>query len=134
MRRHRHAAEYGSATPAGRDAFDDAMTRLYNFFSQTPVRPAFCVAAANVAAALPITDAAALPAFAAARLADLDQPFVDFYLAYDAWRRAGDARLTVAAASPAPDRGGDGAVTRGPGGLVLDTSRLPIDPAVTAAR
>jgi len=126
----RYAAEYG-ATLAGRDAFDDAMTRLYNFFSQTPARPAFCAAAAETVAALPSGDIAG---FAATRLPELDRPFVDFYRAYEAWREGAARRtvppLTMAAVSPADA----GAVSRGPGGLVLDTSRLPIDPATTAAR
>ena len=124
----RYAAEYGSANPAGRDAFDDDMTRLYNFFSQTPARPAFCAAAAAIIADLPGENAAAIAGFATARLPGLDRPFVDFYRAYDAWRRAGAARQTIAAAAEG------GAVSRGPGGLVLDPSRLPIDPAVTVAR
>ena len=126
----RYAAEHGSATVAGRDAYDDAMTRLYNFFSQTPVRPAFCVAAARVATALPAADGAALGPFAAAHIAELDRPFTDFYRAYDAWRRAAASSVTIAAVQS----GAPAAVTRGPGGLVLDTSRLPIDRAVTAAR
>jgi hypothetical protein len=126
----RYAGEYGSATPTGRDAFDDAMTRLYNYFAQTPVRPAFCAAAAGLVAALPVAGGAELSAFAVTRLADLDRPFTDFYRAYDAWRRSALAPVTIAAAQPAATA----AVTRGPGGLVLDPSQLPLDPAVTASR
>lgn len=116
------AAEYGSAS------FDDAMTRLYNFWSQTPVRPGFCAAAAEVMPRVAAADAATLPTIAAADLAALDRPFVDFYRAYDAWRRgaggqAATAGAATSSASPPPRR---------PGSLNLDLSTLPKDPEAKA--
>ena len=82
-----YAAEFKEA--AGKDwraAYDDGMTRLYNFFSQSPARDAFCDAAAATLTDAAFVDDAALPGFAAGRLAVLEQPFTDFYRAYDAWR------------------------------------------------
>ena len=125
----RYAAEYGAAA-AGRDAYDDAMTRLYNFFSQTPVRPAFCAAAASAVDQVAASDAAALPTLAAARLSDLDQPFLSFYRAYDAWR---SARTRVVAAAPATSAAALTS-TDARGRLTLDVAGLPIDTAVVARR
>lgn len=97
-----YAAEY--KTQGGRDwqdRYDDAMTRLYNFFSQTPARPAFCAAATRAIAALGSADAATLPTVAVAQLKELDAPFTDFYRAYDAWRSGGTV-VIASAAAPAP--------------------------------
>lgn len=113
----RYAAEY-QGTPSAGD-FDNAMTRLYNFWSQTPVRTAFCAAAATAMAQVSASDAATLPSLAPAALAALDRPFVDFYRAYDAWRRARAGTPAVASAAPA------GA---GRSRLTLDLSTLPADP------
>ncbi len=82
----RYAAQWQAQGGDWRDRYDDAMTRLYNYFSLSPARPAFCAAAAQV-----LTDEAtmpddALPGFAATELALLDRPFTDVYRAFDAWR------------------------------------------------
>ena len=130
-----YAVEYRTA--AAGSGYDDAMTRLYNFFSQTPVRPGLCAAAARIVAELPSIDAAALPAFAEARLAVLDQPFVDFYRAYAAWRE-GATRTVIAVAAPAPPVAALAAIVPARAAvrpaLTLDLSALPADTQVTAAR
>lgn len=146
-----YAATYRVKVGAGR--YDDAMTRLYNFYSQTPVRASFCAAAAGVAADLATLPAAALPAFAAERLAALDQPFVDFYRAYDAWRGGSRSRAVIASVAVTPVAGAPaaaapiaiamtaptrttatrpGAVPPQRATLTLDLSSLPADAAVTA--
>nr|WP_186729032.1 hypothetical protein [Sphingomonas panacisoli] len=69
-----------------RDAYENQQTRLYNFYSQSPIRVAFCAAArAEIAKVSTIADAD-LPAFARAALVRLDQPFIDFFTGVDAWR------------------------------------------------
>ena len=76
-----YAAEYAAATPAGRDAYDDQMTRLYNHFGQSRGRTAFCDAAR---ASLAELDVAADPAVGAGeRLAALDAPFAPPWLHVD---------------------------------------------------
>ncbi|MEH3035491.1 MAG: hypothetical protein PGN23_03220 [Sphingomonas adhaesiva] len=69
-----------------RDRYDDQATRLYNFFAQDFARDAFCTAAAQVLSEAQTVTPAALPAFAAARLAQLERPFTDFFAAYERWR------------------------------------------------
>ncbi|MFZ3483238.1 hypothetical protein [Sphingomonas sp. 3-13AW] len=80
------SGEYRKGGGDWEDRFDDSMTRVYNFFAQPPVQKAFCDRAVPM-----MTAAAALPAggfesFAAGALAQLDQPFVDFYRRYDMYR------------------------------------------------
>jgi hypothetical protein len=68
----------------GQAGYDETMTRLYNYFAQPGAQAAFCTAAATVT-----TDLATAPALgsaAAPALAALDQPFVDLYRSYDAYR------------------------------------------------
>ena len=81
-----YASEWKSGGGDWQDRYDDAMTRLYNFFSQSPSRDAFCAAAGSVLADSASVTPDAMPAFAAARLPMLEQPFTDFYRAVDAWR------------------------------------------------
>lgn len=115
-----YAAEF-KATGAKdwRAIYDNGMTRLYNFFSQSPARDAFCdAAAATLADAAGVADAG-LGAFATARLAVLEQPFTDFYAAYDAWRESRVQPIYALAATTAP---GPPASQRPP--------RLELDPRV----
>jgi len=81
------AAEYraGGGTD-WRASYDNAMTSLYNFFSQGFAREAFCATAARTLADSEGVAPAAFAAFAAERLPLLDQAFTDFYRRYDAWR------------------------------------------------
>jgi len=81
-----YASEYKSGGGDWQDRYDDSMTRLYNFFSQSPARDDFCAAAQTVLAQSAGLTAEALPAFAAQNLPVLERPFTDFYRAVDAWR------------------------------------------------
>lgn len=80
------------------DAFDDQMTRLYNFFAQDFAHAGFCTAAQDALAAVATVPPEALTAFAAQRLPLLEQPFTDFFAAYDRWRSG----VLVRAPEPAP--------------------------------
>lgn len=75
------AREYADAA-----LFDTAMTRLYNYFAQPPAQPGFCASAEAVLAEAATVPADSFAAFAAQALPRLDQPFVDFYAAYDRYR------------------------------------------------
>ncbi len=81
-----YASEYKAGGGDWQDRYDDSMTRLYNFFSQSPARDEFCAAAGVVLAQSTGLTAEALPAFAAQNLPLLERPFTDFYRAVDAWR------------------------------------------------
>ncbi|MCC2980638.1 hypothetical protein [Sphingomonas sp. IC4-52] len=59
------------------DRYDDAMTRLYNFFSQAQAREAFCTAAAATLAESERLTPGELQTFAAAVLPTLDAPFAE---------------------------------------------------------
>lgn len=84
-----YAAQFKAAGGSDwRAAYDNSMTRLYNFFSQSPARDAFCAAAATTLTEATAVDAGSLGGFAATRLPTLEQPFTDFYRAFDAWRTA----------------------------------------------
>jgi hypothetical protein len=78
---HALTREYGDVA-----SFDPAMTRLYNYFAQPPVMARFCATAAPLLHQIAALPARELPAAAPAALAQLDQPFTDFYARYDAWR------------------------------------------------
>ena len=68
------SAEFKARGGDWQDAYDDAMTRLYNFFSQAQARDEFCATAAGVLAEVR-TLPAGLDAFADAKLPLLDAPF-----------------------------------------------------------
>ena len=74
------------AAEGGQAAYDEAMTRLYNYFAQPGAKPAFCAAAATVTN--DIAAGGSLGAAAGPALAALDRPFGDFYRAYDSYRVA----------------------------------------------
>lgn len=69
-----------------RDAYENQQTRLYNFYSQSPIRSAFCAAARVEIAQVGAIADADLARFARAALVRLDQPFIDFFTKVDAWR------------------------------------------------
>ena len=94
----RYAAEWRGGGGDWRDRYDDAMTRLYNYFSLSPARPAFCAAAVRVLADAASVSDDAMPGFAVTALPALDQPFTDVYRAFDAWR--GTSRPAVLQAQP----------------------------------
>lgn len=95
-------AEYRRGGGDWLDRFDDAMTRVYNYFAQPPVREPFCARALPMLTQVADMPVGGLDAFAAPGIAMLDQPFVDFYRAYDryradlsTWRAAQPPVLTV---------------------------------------
>lgn len=65
---------------------DSLSTRLYNYFAQPPVIRAFCERATTVTALAAVEPTASILPFATIQLAAVDQPFVDFYAAYDRYR------------------------------------------------
>jgi hypothetical protein len=73
-------AEFKAGGGDWQDRQDDAMTRLYNFFSQAQARDAFCTAAAATLAEAETLTPAELPAYAAAVLPTLDAPFAAMML------------------------------------------------------
>ena len=98
-----YAAEFRQGGGDWRDRYDDSMTRLYNFFSQTPARHGLCAAAERALAMLSTAPAGTVATAAPVQLATIDQPFVEFYRAYDAWRTgaaAGVPAVVIAAAAP----------------------------------
>jgi hypothetical protein len=80
------SAEFKARGGDWRDSYDDAMTRLYNYWSQDFARAGFCAAAKQTLAAAPAVPEAEFAQFAATQLVALDQPFNNFFRAYDAWR------------------------------------------------
>ncbi len=111
-------AEYRRGGGDWRDRFDDAMTRVYNYFAQPPVRDQFCATAMPMLAQVADIPAGGLDGFAGPGLASLEQPFTDFYRAYDRYR----IELTAWQNGQAP------AVARAPGVPVLT-----VDPAQLVA-
>ncbi len=81
------------------DAFDDQMTRLYNFFAQDFAHQGFCGAARDALGSITGVPGAGLAAFAAQQLPLLEAPFTDFFTAYDRWQ---SGALMRAADAPAP--------------------------------
>lgn len=69
------AAEYRARGGDWQDAYDDAMTRLYNFFSQAQARDAFCATSAQVLSEVRTLPAGTFGAYATRTLAVLDEPF-----------------------------------------------------------
>lgn len=125
----RLTAEYKAAGGDWQDRYDDQMTRLYNFFSQSQARDAFCnAAAATLADSVGLTPAE-LPGFAAGRLAVLEKPFTDFYAAFDAWRAERAAAVRMAMADTAPARL-PLAIQAVPAATPAPRPRLTLDPSV----
>ena len=134
-----YAAEFkASGAVDWRDRYDDGMTRLYNFFSQSPARDDFCAAAAETLADAGAIDDAALPGFAAGRLAVLEKPFTDFYAAFDAWRTSQIQLQTpsqpiyalAATASPGPAVTTVAATASAVAAPSIVHPRLTLDPSV----
>lgn len=70
-------AEFKAGGGDWQDRQDDAMTRLYNFFSQAQARDAFCTAAAATLAETETLAPGEMQAYAAAVLPTLDAPFAE---------------------------------------------------------
>lgn len=76
-------AELGKANrTTGVKERDRLSTQLFNYFAQPPAQRAFCERAVGLAQTVATTPSAQLSVNAAAQLASLDQPFVDFYEAF----------------------------------------------------
>jgi hypothetical protein len=128
-----YKARFGGKGADWQDRYDDQMTRLYNFFSQSQARDAFCNAAVATLADSATVAPADLPAFAAGRLAVLEKPFTDFYAAFDAWRaeRAAANRMAMATIQPLPPRQ-QMVVQAVPAAAPAPRPRLELDPSVFA--
>lgn len=88
---------YGS-TSAGRTARDKKMTTVYNYFALPPARGEFCQAAVTVAQASLASPKSDLLQFAGVYFPILEQPFENFFLAYEDYQRRSadwDARYGV---------------------------------------
>ena len=90
-------------------ARDSLSTRLYNYFAQPPVLRAFCERAFGIAGLAANEPTASILPFSVTQLAAIDQPFVDFYAAYDryradyaVWQRLNPPQSTVTPAVVAP--------------------------------
>lgn len=94
------AAEFRAAGTDWQSREDEAMTRLYNYFSQDFAREAFCVRAAEVLGRAESVAPAMFQTFATTQLPTLDQPFIQFFDAYDAWRKGQAANPVIAFAAP----------------------------------
>ncbi|MEP3226003.1 MAG: hypothetical protein ABJO01_08505 [Parasphingorhabdus sp.] len=68
-------------------AHDRHQTRLYNYWSFSPLRRPFCDQAVQVSQRAIITKSEDMEAFGAQALAELEKPFNDFYLAYEEYER-----------------------------------------------
>lgn len=88
--------ELGRATKTnGTAARDRLSTQLFNYFAQPPAQAAFCQKANELAQIVATTPSSALIDNAATQLAQIDQPFVDFYEAFAKYQKdvvAWDAR------------------------------------------
>lgn len=80
------SAQYRTGGGDWMDRFDDSMTRLYNYFAQPPVQKEFCARAVPMIASAAALPAGAFDSFAPTALAQLDEPFIDFYRRYDLYR------------------------------------------------
>lgn len=114
----------------GQADYDEAMTRLYNYFAQPGAKAAFCAAAAIVTDQL--VGAASLDQAAGPALAALDRPFTDFYREYDSYRvelaewQAGRLRRAMQPLDERPQVAFAAAASVGPG----TTPHLDVDPAI----
>ncbi len=70
-----------------RSAWDRHQTQLYNYWSFSPLRRPFCDRAVQVSQRAIVTKSADLNQFAAEALPELEQPFTDFYLAFEEYQR-----------------------------------------------
>jgi hypothetical protein len=69
------SAEFRAGGGQWQDRYDQAMTRLYNFFATAQAHDRFCAAAVDVMAQVPAMAPGALPAFARQQLRVLDAAF-----------------------------------------------------------
>lgn len=80
-------SELATATGTnGVAARDKLSTELFNYFAQPPAQRKFCAVATDMVGRVNATPAAQAITMAPAWLAELDQPFSDFYTAYATWQ------------------------------------------------
>jgi hypothetical protein len=65
---------------------DRLSTQLFNYFAQPPAQSEFCRRAASLAQTVAKTPSAQLFGNAGAQLATLDEPFTDFYAAFERYK------------------------------------------------
>ncbi|MDZ7588575.1 MAG: hypothetical protein U5J78_05365 [Parasphingorhabdus sp.] len=70
-----------------RAVHDVRQTQVYNYFSFSPLRRPFCDIAMQVGQRAVLVDAKKLNDFAATALPELEQPFTEFYLAFEQYQR-----------------------------------------------
>lgn len=66
---------------------DRHQTQLYNYWSFSPLRRPFCDQAVQISQRAIVTKSSDLDVFAAQALPELEQPFTDFYLAYEEYEK-----------------------------------------------
>lgn len=120
-----YAAQYQRAGGDWRDRYDDAMTRVYNFYSQAPARDGFCAAAQTVLADAASTRPESIETFAESRLRVLEQPFIDLYRAHDASLPAPTPPAPIPVVIASVERRAYATVAPSP-----PRPRLQLDPAV----
>lgn len=129
-------ASYRKEYNVRRDAIkarETTMTTVYNYFALPPARGGFCTAAldvANRAAALPDLDPVV---FAQANLTTMEQPFEDFFTAYEKYQRASadwDARYGSRYGSSQP---GYVAVQKAQASMMVPSAGGISDPSATTA-
>lgn len=84
---------------------DKLSTQLFNYFAQPPAQRAFCDRAVGLAQTVATTPSAQLFANATEQLATLDQPFTDFYTAFERYKRESaewDARYGARSSAASP--------------------------------
>ena len=82
------AQSYRAVTNIHGAHLDPVMTRLYNHFAQPPVLRRFCATAGALATEASEWPRGSFAAQALPALGRIDEPFVDFYARYDAYRAA----------------------------------------------
>jgi hypothetical protein len=118
----------------GQVGYDEAMTRLYNYWAKPVVHDEFCAAAANVLARSAAVTPATIDSFATTAIAELDAPFVDFFRAYDAYRvelAQWQANRTALALQPIESKTVTGAAAASaPAPSGVPAPRIGYDPSV----
>ncbi|MEY4270224.1 MAG: hypothetical protein RLZZ58_1440 [Pseudomonadota bacterium] len=102
-------------------ARDKLSTRLFNYFAQPPMHEGFCAKATMIAEQVAGLSADAALDRAPALLAQLDQPFVDFYEDYARWQIAHAAWRALG--SDGDQRRADAMRTQMAGGTKAPVSR-----------
>ncbi|MFN3518101.1 MAG: hypothetical protein ACK4YT_01510 [Sphingomonas sp.] len=119
------------------DRYDDAMTRLYNFFSQAPARDPFCTAAAATLTEAERLGPNELQAFAAAVLPTLDAPFAEMLAPRPVIALVGPAPApvvgAVATAAPMVQAPAPGMITAAIAPTIAPTIRAAVTPAAAVA-